>query len=956
MKNYELARLFLSGGTLQGITPRKLADTLRHEEKYSYSAELYLKILETCKSVTERKEILKHLAFCFYKDPDLPSSTKFDKAIQYLYEIDDSESFDCEIFGKLGAAFKYRWYSDNRFESLLHARYFYQKGYEYWYKKYLSQLAQDDTSSDVEIKCHHLLEDTDTGYNAINYAFVLDLMSFVRSNVMSNLHDAEGESVNKWRDKAKKVRKEIIDYIPKLNQAIEDYNRKQKDPDKIRRLESWINPTLGEAHFGLGEYEMAEAYYKAYSTGSPNKKDPSKIDKPRAWEIKTTVRQMLAFAEFFIAQKKQDLVHAKKEEDRKEINDAIDKCETASRACYAALYECKTSDLPENTTKGKVGLGLSGGGHRAALFHIGVLAALAERDVLRHVEVLSCVSGGSIAGAYYYLLLKNLLEKKPDARPTKDGETNPETLQPLDYIELVQEMERKFLGAVQGNLRMSILKEFWPNFKIFLDKKYSRTVRAAELYESDYYQEIANEGVSRGEDPMLMSNLKIRPKGTEQDFKPKEQNWQRHFKVPTLVLNATSLNTGHNWQFTASWMGEPPANIRPDIDSKPRLRRMYYDEAPEPYDETRLGTAVGASSCVPALFTPVHFPDLYENQDLHLVDGGVHDNQGIASLLEQECKIMIISDASGQLSSEKISSDDMLGSFWRSDSILQARVRESQFLDLRERYASGQISSLSIVHLTKDLQANPIKWKYCEDPTRQQWLAAHDGDNISRTTYGILQTVQAALAEIRTDLDAFNDAEAYALMYSGYQQMHHDFDARKLGDIFSEPQDPTVAKPVDDEAAKERWKFMEIKPYMTVPEKSRWLLPRLELGKKQVFRSVQIITWLRITVSLFVILLVIGLVAGLWYYRERTLLVLSVSTLGVLVILKVLGHLGGPLVSKLLSWKTIVIEVASAFLLALAVKFYLWCIAPHYLRYGSLSELEKEGSFEPIKRWYRRWV
>src|SRR5208282_532943 len=48
--------------------------------------------------------------------------------------------------------------------------------------------------------------------------------------------------------------------------------------------------------------------------------------------------------------------------------------------------------------RGKVGLALSGGGFRASLYHIGVLASLAERDMLRHIEVISCVSGGSILG------------------------------------------------------------------------------------------------------------------------------------------------------------------------------------------------------------------------------------------------------------------------------------------------------------------------------------------------------------------------------------------------------------------------------------------------------------------------------------------------------------------------------------------------------------------------------
>ena len=72
----------------------------------------------------------------------------------------------------------------------------------------------------------------------------------------------------------------------------------------------------------------------------------------------------------------------------------------------------------------KLGLALSGGGHRAAFFHIGVLAKLAELGLLRHLEVISTVSGGSIVGALYYLHVKNLLEDKPD-----------EAITDADYIE-----------------------------------------------------------------------------------------------------------------------------------------------------------------------------------------------------------------------------------------------------------------------------------------------------------------------------------------------------------------------------------------------------------------------------------------------------------------------------------------------------------------------------------------
>jgi hypothetical protein len=42
------------------------------------------------------------------------------------------------------------------------------------------------------------------------------------------------------------------------------------------------------------------------------------------------------------------------------------------------------------------------------------LARLAELDMPRHIEVLSCVSGGSILGAFYYLELRKILQENTD--------------------------------------------------------------------------------------------------------------------------------------------------------------------------------------------------------------------------------------------------------------------------------------------------------------------------------------------------------------------------------------------------------------------------------------------------------------------------------------------------------------------------------------------------------------
>lgn len=47
----------------------------------------------------------------------------------------------------------------------------------------------------------------------------------------------------------------------------------------------------------------------------------------------------------------------------------------------------------------RIGLAMSGGGFRAAAFHLGVMQRLSELQLLEKLDLISCVSGGSIAGA-----------------------------------------------------------------------------------------------------------------------------------------------------------------------------------------------------------------------------------------------------------------------------------------------------------------------------------------------------------------------------------------------------------------------------------------------------------------------------------------------------------------------------------------------------------------------------
>lgn len=48
----------------------------------------------------------------------------------------------------------------------------------------------------------------------------------------------------------------------------------------------------------------------------------------------------------------------------------------------------------------RIGLALSGGGFRAAAFHLGVFRRLRELQLLDKLDLVSCVSGGSIAGGF----------------------------------------------------------------------------------------------------------------------------------------------------------------------------------------------------------------------------------------------------------------------------------------------------------------------------------------------------------------------------------------------------------------------------------------------------------------------------------------------------------------------------------------------------------------------------
>ncbi len=463
----------------------------------------------------------------------------------------------------------------------------------------------------------------------------------------------------------------------------------------------------------------------------------------------------------------------------------------------------------------KIGLALSGGGLRASFFHIGLLAQMAEQGLLKSVSVISTVSGGSIIGALYYLHLKKLLETKEDTEITDQ-----------DYIEIIQTIEVDFLEATEKNIRMNVLSSIKNNFRM-KDANYSRSDRIAELCNDFLYKSVIE---SLG-NPIEMQNLKIQPLGEPDNFDPEEGNNKRSAKVPILILNATTLNGGRNWQFTARTMGEAPSRETSiDVDSKPiRLRRATteegYKKMLKPQQNFKLGHAVAASACVPGLFDPLSISELYYDRDKNekitpqLVDGGVFDNQGIESLISKDCTQYIISDASGQMGMQNEVDTSPISVILRVSSVLQDRVRSESIMHLLD---SKKEKNIVFIDLRKGLGSREVSWNIEEDAPAEKDIIIPS----NCSDFGVNAEVQEKLSLMRTDLDAFTEVEAYSLMLDAYQMSKSDLTKFKQAKQQAEPS----------------WHFNEISDLMKNPTPE--YLKQLDISQLLFGKMLHIFPWL----------------------------------------------------------------------------------------------------------------
>lgn len=568
----------------------------------------------------------------------------------------------------------------------------------------------------------------DEGYGGINSAFLLDVLA----NQLKVYDNHNSEIIT---EKAIKIRRIIIKKFQ---------NKENKD--------KWLYHTLAQAYLGLNLTDKCKQILEEANIKYTNEKGYSN------WEISTTYKYLKLLAEL------------------KNISDL---------KCILPLMGEENSHILDLSLD-KKGLALSGGGFRASFFHLGTLAKLAEQDLLKDIEVISTVSGGSIIGVHYYLKLQQLLENKKDIEITQEN-----------YITLVNELIDEFFEIVQTNIRNSVLySNFLKTLKYIIPfSKYSRTNRLGELYQERIYKKYKK----------YMKDLIITPKDwtdKENPFRPRFNNWNRKNKVPIIVINATNLNSGHNWQFQATKMGEPDYMSDMEIDKNNRFGWIRYTDKGllKKFKNYSIGQAVACSSAVPMLFTPIVLKDLYEGYKLSISDGGVYDNQGFSGLLSEECNYIICSDASGQMDNQVVSHTSIFMTNKRTIDIQMDRARELIYEDMNEKFKRGILKNFIFTHLKKNISAHKIE----------------QSDVIQKFENNSYEEFQKLIASVRTDLDTFSKIEAYSLMYNGYELMES-----KLG----------------ESANKNDWVFFVIKE--DIKSKSKKLIDELALSKYQFTRNLR---------------------------------------------------------------------------------------------------------------------
>lgn len=265
----------------------------------------------------------------------------------------------------------------------------------------------------------------------------------------------------------------------------------------------------------------------------------------------------------------------------------------------------------------------------------------------------------------------------------------------------------------------------------------------------------------------------LRARGLERAFR-KKLGRARLAELPRpesggieFIFLATDIEHGVLWRYTAERMGNYK---RPMVDTP---------------ESMTIAHAVAASACFPPIFGPIKVK--HEGKVIaHVTDGGVYDNTGMQPLwLDNE--VVLVSDAGTPF--------DAKVPRWFGSRIMR-------YVDIGRNQVGALRRRAIIARLDKSYQTVRVPTgEKTEKPTGAFWrlVSKHKGfldgaDDEFKAEYALLQKdwygysenlLDNRIAEIRTDLDAFTNAESKILENHGYAMADLALrrHARHLGNI-----------------------------------------------------------------------------------------------------------------------------------------------------------------------------
>jgi NTE family protein len=248
--------------------------------------------------------------------------------------------------------------------------------------------------------------------------------------------------------------------------------------------------------------------------------------------------------------------------------------------------------------RASLALCLSGGGYRAALFHLGALWRLHELGLLRSIDRVSSVSGGSILAAWFALRIQR----------DRAGRSAQDYAAWCDQLDPRFDLAEAFFKVTGTDIRTGpALLAALPNLLLHRF--------GAQLLAREYTRLLGNA-------PLAALPM-----------------------APDFVFCATDLTFGVNFEFSRTRVGDYQAGYLRGGDPDP--------------SQIPIARAVAASSCFPPVFGPMRlrWPGArfahgrYRGDDreallerIDLSDGGVYDNLGTEPVLKH-ADVVLISDA-----------------------------------------------------------------------------------------------------------------------------------------------------------------------------------------------------------------------------------------------------------------------------------------------------------------------